>query len=162
MLAPSLYSERDPLLSQRHHRSCSPRAWYHCKPRPAYLIPFALTMALSVSTNGYARARSLLPPAHQVLSAAWPHSRRPSPSAHSAHLCSKGRALYIPNTRTTIVLFKFYPISRARPRVLLSRSPPILLPGPSSPSCRSKDPNRPPRHHGCTERVNFGLVGPMG
>ena len=51
VMAPSLYSERDPLLLQAPYRSPSPpRPWYHCKPRPAWLIPFALTMALSVST----------------------------------------------------------------------------------------------------------------
>jgi hypothetical protein len=61
--APSLYSERLPLLP-RPHRIASPRPWYHCKPRPAWLIPFSLIMALSVSA---AATRSLLPadPVHQ-------------------------------------------------------------------------------------------------
>lgn len=52
LMAPSLYSEQDPLLPHIPHRNrnSSPRPWYHCRPRPAWLIPFALTMALSVST----------------------------------------------------------------------------------------------------------------
>ena len=50
VMARSLYSEQDPLLPQSPHHSRGARPWYHCKPRPAWLIPFVLTMALSVST----------------------------------------------------------------------------------------------------------------
>ena len=63
LMAPSLCSERDPLLPQSPHSTTSPRPWYHCNPRPAWLIPFALTMALSVSTSTIAHPPR--PPPHR-------------------------------------------------------------------------------------------------